>query len=170
VIQDVTEYIVIADDAEQPEFESLWGRVDQMLDDQFVNTSGVTGVSKWESILNIKPKGTDSLEARRFRILTRLNEKLPYTLRMLESMLTTLCGEGQFSLDRDVLARKITIRIGLAARENFEDVAALLQKVIPANMIIDLELKYNRHEMWSQYTHAQLAAYTHYQLRNEVLA
>jgi len=45
-----------------------------------------------------------------------------------------------------------------------------LQRVIPANMIIDLRLIYNQHLTLKQFTHAHLQTYTHNQLRNEVIS
>ena len=50
------------------------------------------------------------------------------------------------------------------------DAAALLDRVVPVNLTVDLSLRYNQHQTLLGRTHAALAAYTHDQLRNEVLA
>ena len=50
------------------------------------------------------------------------------------------------------------------------DTAALLDRVVPVNLTVDLSLRYNQHQTLLGRTHAALAAYTHDQLRNEVLA
>ena len=98
VVRDYAEFKGISE-AEQPEFESAWGSSDDLLNNQFISTAGNLGLSRWEKILGITPKGTDTLEDRRFRILTRLNEELPYTLPQLRNILETLCGSGNYSAE-----------------------------------------------------------------------
>lgn len=154
---------------EQPEFEQAWNRADEVLNNQFVLTAGNLGLSRWEEILGIIPKATDTLEDRRFRVLTRLNEELPYTLPQLRNILQTLCGEGNFSAEIESDTYELIVKIGLAARRNFSDVEALLERVSPENLTINLSQLYNTHAELGRFTHAQLAAYSHYDLRNEVM-
>ncbi|WP_369681129.1 hypothetical protein [Anaerotruncus colihominis] len=42
-------------------------------------------------MLGIRPRGTDSVEARRAAVLARLNEQLPFTERTLRLMLDGVC-------------------------------------------------------------------------------
>ena len=115
------------------------------------------------------PDGTDSLEDRRFRILTRINEELPYTLPQLRNILETLCGPGNYSADVAEGTYHLIVKIGLAAKNNFTDVESLLNRVVPQNLIVTLLQLYNTHAELGRFTHSQLAAHTHDQLRNEVL-
>lgn len=138
-------------------------------DNQFIESLDEEGVQRHEKILSIKPRATDSLEDRRFRILARYNEQLPYTIRRLYQQLIALCGEGGFSLNRNTAEKKITVKVALTAKNNFTDVGKLMDKEIPQNMIIDLSLLYNQHSTLAQFTHSQLATFTHDQLRNEVI-
>lgn len=154
---------------EQPELEAVWQGAQGALNDQFVQSATANGVARWERILHIAPKGTEDLDARKFRILTRLNEQLPYTTRTLEGQLMTLCGEDGYSVEVRGAEYTLIIRIALTAKSNFEDVEKLLHRVVPANMLIDLALKYNQYLTLKSFTHAQLARYTHKELRNEVL-
>ncbi|MDF2989444.1 MAG: hypothetical protein K0R50_4954, partial [Eubacterium sp.] len=85
--------------AENPELLSIWGILEDVLKDQFVADSTENGIKRWETILKIFPKGSDTLDIRKFRILARLNEKLPYTKRTLERQLTVLCGEDGYSVN-----------------------------------------------------------------------
>lgn len=168
VVRDYAEFKGISE-AEQPEFESAWGSSDDLLNNQFISTAGNLGLSRWEKILGITPKGTDTLEDRRFRILTRLNEELPYTLPQLRTILETLCGSGNYSAEVMEGTYQLIVKIGLAAKNNFSDVESLLDRVVPQNLIVTLLQLYNTHAELGRFTHAQLAAYTHNQLRNEVL-
>lgn len=154
---------------EQPEFEQVWNRADELLDNQFVLTAGNLGLSRWEEILGIVPKATDTLDDRRFRVLTRLNEELPYTLPQLRNILQTLCGEGNFSAEIEAETYELIVKIGLAAKRHFSDVKALLERVSPENLMINLSQLYNTHAELARFTYTQLAAYSHQGLRNEVL-
>lgn len=58
VVRDYAEFQGITG-AEQPEFENAWAAVDDLLNNQFIKTAGNLGLSRWEKILGITPKGTD---------------------------------------------------------------------------------------------------------------
>ena len=135
VIRNVREYQAIMKDGEQAEVAALWDAVDAAFNDQFVNSATLNGVQRWESILGIQPKGTDSLDARKFRILSRLNEQLPYTLPVLKNMLQSLCGEDGYSIEVQNDLYTLKIKIALVAKSNFDDVDVLLKRVVPENMI-----------------------------------
>lgn len=169
ILKEVKELKAIAD-SENPELQSLWTSIANALSDQFVNDATEYGVSRLEKILKIVAKGTDSLDDRKFRILTRLNEQLPHTYRTLQNQLANLCGEDGYTLTLNHSQYTMTVRVALTAKSNFNDVDALLQRVTPANIVIDLSLMYNQHQTLAQLTHQQLSAYTHDQLRNEVIA
>jgi len=169
ILRGVREYIYLFT-TEQNEIETLWNAVDDAFSDQFIADATVNGVKRWEKILGIKPKVTDRLEDRKFRILARLSEQLPFTLKTLEQQLISLCGEGNFKIEVDNQNYLVIVRLALTSQEVLNNLAALLNRIVPANMVIDLKFKYNKHSMFTDkaYSHYQLRSYTHNQLRNEV--
>lgn len=158
---------VVTLEAESPEFELIWKALDQVLNNEFVETADDLGISRWEKILGIFPNSTDTLENRRFRIMAKMIETRPYTVAQLNGILRNLCGEDNYTVQ--VSGYVLVVRIGLTASSNFDDIAALLQKISPANMVIDLSLAYNQHQSLLPMTHAQLAAMTHHEIRNEIM-
>lgn len=168
VVRDYPEYQGITG-SEQTEFERAWASADDLLNNQFITTAGSVGLSRWEKILGITPKGTDTLEDRRFRVMTRINEETPYTIPKLRNILETICGAGNYSAEVMEGTYQLVVKIGLEAKSNFSDVEALLDRVIPQNMIVNLFQLYNTHAELGRLTHAQLSSYTCHQLRNEVL-
>lgn len=156
--------------AENAEIERLRTAYLNLFNDQFIQTATENGIERLESIMGIVPKGTDSLDVRRFRLLARKQEKLPYTKWTLPEQLAALCGSDGYSLNIDHAARKIAVRVALTAKGMYESVELLLLKQRPANMVIDLSLLYNQYSTISPLTHAHLSAYTHDQLRNEVVS
>lgn len=155
--------------AEQHRIDSMWDSAEAAFADQFIQEATEYGVSRWESMLVINPKDTDTLPERKFRILTRLNQELPYTLRGLERSLTSLCGADGYEVTVHAAEYHIEIRLALGNKNNYADVESLLQKMIPANMTQYIQIMYNNHNVLAKFTHRHLAAYTYDSLRNEVL-
>ena len=153
---------------EQPEFDDLWDACQDTLDDQFVLSATENGVKRWERIMGIIPKGTDTLDERKFRILSKMNQELPYTITKLKESLTTLCGQGNFYIDLQAENYHIEVRLALANKSNYNDVVDLLTKMIPANLTQWVQIMYNSHSVVGKFTHNELTSYTHEQLRNEV--
>jgi len=169
IIRDVREYKAIMNDAEQPEMVDSWGAVEDAMNDQFIVDATENGVKRWEKILGIVPQATLTLDERKFTILTRINEQLPFTLRTLEESLKSLCGEDGYVVQLQANEYILVVKVALVAVQNYNDVERLLQRIVPANMIIQLSIIYNTHEVLEAFTHQRLHNYTHYQLRNEVI-
>lgn len=168
VVAKIKEYQEIAE-AENEELGNLWDQIDIVMSDQYVESATERGVRRWEEKLGISPRATESLEDRKFRILSRFNEQLPYTVRSLHERLKALCGADGYTLEVDKVNYSVKVRIELTVRFQFEIVANLLEEIVPLNMLLDVEIRYNQHSMFSKFTHAQLSKYTHKQLRNEVI-
>jgi hypothetical protein len=166
-MQEYREIAVIME-TEQVEIDKLWTESDNALMDQFILDATENGVKRWESMLGISPKGTDTLDERKFRILTKLNQELPYTIRKLEQALSNLCGEDGYSIELKAAEYHIQVKLAVGNHKNYSEVENILKKMIPANLTQYIELMYNTNSMLTQFTHAQLSAYTHEQLRNEV--
>ena len=175
----ILDYIppVLADAEEQkqiskalnPEINMLWAEIERAQNNQFISSSDEYGVAHRENMLSIKPKNTETLDDRKFRLLSREIEKLPYTYRVLKNKLKALCGENGYTLNIDYDNEIIKVRVDLISKKAYEEVELMLEKMSPLNMIIDLYLLYNSHKILSGFTHRQLNQYTHKQLREEVL-
>jgi hypothetical protein len=156
-------------ETEAPEFEKLQKNLSNVLKDFFVQDATERGVLRWEKLLKIVPKVTDSLDDRKFKIITKIIKQLPYTHRRLNYLLEGFCGD-EYSLQIEHDLYKITVRINLTVKNNFNDVQNLLETMVPANLIIDLSLMFNQHVTVSQFTHGELSEWTHNYIRNEVLS
>jgi len=168
ILRDVREFKAIYDDGQQPEIEALWRVFSDAMNDQFVTTATENGVRRWENILGIRPRGTDTLDARKFRILARLNEQLPYTYRTLENMLAALCGADGYAMDLQADIYTLSVKVGLIAKENVDDVSDLLAKVVPANMIIELSILFNTWLVIKSKTWGQIKTRTWRGVKEEV--
>jgi hypothetical protein len=139
IMKEFREFQSIAN-AENPEISSLWGVLENVLNDQFVSDSTENGVKRWESVLMIVPKNTETLDIRKFRISTRLNEQLPYTFTSLEQKLANLCGKDGFTMTLNSGTYTLKVRVELSAKGKYDEVDALLNRIVPVNLLIDLSL------------------------------
>lgn len=168
VLKEVRELKAILE-AEQHEVLDLWIALENALNDQFINDATENGVIRLESILKIVPKAADTLDDRKFRILARFNEQLPYTLRVLEKRLITLCGSDGFTMELFNTTYTLKVRIELAAKGQYDAVDSLIRRIAPANLVIDLDLRYKLYNELEPFTYGHLESYTYDQLRNEVI-
>lgn len=154
---------------EQPEIDRLHDAADAVLDAQFISTAGETAIARYEKIFGITPMDTDTLDERRFRVLTRINTQLPFSVRRLRQQLATLCGADGYKLEVNGDRYTLTVKVALTAKRNQQAVEELLADIVPANMVCTTSLLYNQHADLTRFTHAQLALLTHFEIREEVL-
>ncbi|MDO4765146.1 MAG: DUF2313 domain-containing protein [Eubacteriales bacterium] len=166
VIAEVKDYQELMK-TEQVEIEKLWQKAHQALENQFIESTDEQAIGRYELMLNISPKATDDLELRRFRVLSRYNEQLPYTYAKMMEQLKALCGENGVKVELNGLS--LTVKVELAAKGKVDEVRKLLDRMIPANVMVDVMLLYNQWKQAKGLKWGQVKNKTWGQLRNEVL-
>lgn len=104
--------------------------------DRFVLEATEHGLRRWEKVLKIHRRSTDTLEERRFRILAKMNNRLPYTFRALIQRLNAICGEGKYQVFLDANAYELNFEFF----EKIADVKLLkdtMEEMIPVNLALD---------------------------------
>lgn len=134
VLQNVLEfrYLMLA---EQPEFDHLLDIYEEVLDAQFVLTAGERALGRYEDIFGISSSVTDTIEERRLRVLAKMLERLPYTIRRLREMLAALCGDNGYEIELNHNKYEIVIRLIEQSASVAESVRDMLIRVIPANLL-----------------------------------
>lgn len=144
--------------------------VKNVFKDQFINTSTEDGVKRYEDMLKIVSKSSESLDVRKFRLFVRFNEKLPYTISKLREQLEILCGGAEeYIAEIDTVRFNLTVKISLKVKRMIEEVREMLERMVPLNVCIDLDLMYNQHLTVGNFKHKFLRKYTHKGVRDEVL-
>lgn len=154
---------------EQIAEEAIWRELDYLKRESRVQDSEDDGLEHWEGILEFRPLDTDTIDIRRLRIKGKLNETLPYTYRVICSMLEALCGENGVEVERRIEDYIFSVKVALKSKKLKAEVEKLLDTILPENMILEVSLKYNTYRVLSKKTYAELAAFTHRQLREEEL-
>lgn len=154
--------------SEQEEINRVISASEDVLNDQFIMTATERGISRWESTLGIKPKGTATLEERRFAVIARMNRELPYTVTKLNETLTTICGAGNFDVKVYPNEYHVEVKLALANQNHYQEVVDLLTTMIPANLTYTVQILFNTNSVLSKFKHSELVNYTHDTLRKEV--
>jgi len=168
IMQELKEFQKIAE-IEDVFIEKLWQEIENIVDDQFIQTATEKGIARRERMLKISPFADDTLETRRFRVQGLWNDKLPYTYRVLLERLDSLCGPDGYVMELNAGEYSLNIKIELTRKRMFDEVVKISRQMVPANIVVTVELRYNQHITLANFTHGQLGQYTHYQLENEVI-
>ena len=141
----------------------------ETLDDNiFLEDMHEDHIVRWENILKISPATDDTWDDRRFRVKTKVLERLPYSYRVTINKLETLVPDG---LSVVVSDDRLHIDISLALRsvKMLADVNELMEKMLPLNMTFTIIILYNQYSIYiNRWTHGQMHAYTHEQLRSNI--
>ena len=142
------------------ELSKLYDHVKYIVDNSFIESSSEEIIGKWENYLRITPNGTDTLDERKFRILTKLNDCPPYTDQYLVNKLTEICGSDNFHIYKEYDQYKLTVEISLDSQANTNTVIDLVKSIIPANLELTVRTFRTRHYELEPFTHNDLAKYS----------
>jgi len=168
VLKDVTEMRAIMA-AETPGVQAIWQACEDCMNDQFITEATEKGIARREKMLNITPFATDTLEDRRFRLLVRYSETIPYTRKSLAAMIESLCGVGCYALTITTTTFTVNVKVALAAKKQDSIIVDLLERVLPYNMVFTVELLYNTWARILPYTWGEIGALTWEQVKEEDL-
>lgn len=154
--------------AEEPEIKLLLEATDHALNNMFIETADEYGIERFESMMGIYPEEGDTLDTRRFRVLIKWSDKLPYTEEALKVLLETLCGKDGFMIISDYANYSLSVKLALYNENNVGQVEELLDRVVPANIVTQVIL-FNTHDALTVCTHEQLSQYTHKGVREAIL-
>lgn len=137
-LQDVREFKIIAN-IEDIELEKIKAQIEEILKETIVKTANSYGLTRYEKIYNIEEPANDII-VRRYNILAKINNRVPYTINWLKNKLNNTIGEDNYRINIDY--DKMILEIEILAI--FKDVAIVLYKdlreQLPANMQVAVNL------------------------------
>ena len=137
---------------------------------QWIGTSGERGLERREKIMGISVlKGTSDDERRKI-IMSKWNNYIPYTYYTIRSWLESICGKDNFELRIDYEGYKVIIELGLDFKNYENMIYSECRVMIPANMILILNIIYTRHSELTPFTYSGLSIYTHRGIRENEIA
>ena len=126
-----------------------------------------TTCERYEKMLSLVAKDTDTLNDRKFRIRGKILDALPYSYRSIIKQLDSLCTAG-YTLSAEENLTGLTVKVALSSKAMKEDIAHLLENVIPLNMWLDVLVLWNNYARVGEKTHKELGTKTQEAIREEV--
>lgn len=120
------------------EIDKLRNKLQQLQDNQFIETANHEGLRKYEQMLNIPFTG--DMETRKFNILNKYNSTIPFTIRWLKNTLSTTLGNGNFLVDMDYENYMLSISIVKEKEQFINTLQKDLRKKIPANLVLKISV------------------------------
>lgn len=124
--------------AEGEEIKRLYGAVDTLWNNGYIQTADYTGIKRWESLLSAKPYPGDGLEERRASVLLKWNQQLPYTLQRLRERLDAAAGEEDYEIRLDYSNYTLNLMLYPAQPQIQRMVRDMVAQMIPANILLDM--------------------------------
>ena len=141
VLANADEFKLIAK-LENAEFKSVWQEACKWFLNTFVYDTDLQGIKRWEDMLKIIPKSTETLEDRRINILVKINSMLPYTIRRLKQILDLKYGENN-AIPTTTKNYELLIDFNVKTELNARIMRCLLRSIIPANLIFKIIINCN---------------------------
>lgn len=139
ILRNIKEFKEIAK-TEEPELRYILEAIDRTLSNMFIETADEYGIKRFEDMMGLYPNKGDSLETRRFNVLIKWNDKVPYTDKELYNRLLSLCGGAdKFEITEKYKEYLIEIVTHLGVNGAFDAVTNLLEEMLPCNIVLDLK-------------------------------
>ncbi|MBS5822397.1 MAG: DUF2313 domain-containing protein [Clostridium argentinense] len=135
VLREYEEFKVITN-AEDPEFKIIFDVSEKVRNNMFIKYCDLDGIKKYENLLGIRPSNKDTLEDRIFRVLSRWNDRVPYTWKVLIDKLDMLCGKGNYEIKLIHNDYTIDLETHLNTPTQMNELLYMLDVMIPCNLIV----------------------------------
>ena len=136
IMKDIREFQKISE-VENAELNELWSSIDAVFKDEFISDITENGATRWEKMLKLYPKVTDTLELRRSRILFKINSILPYTHKKLQQMFDGMYGVEKIKVVSDKYNNyEIWLNLSNELLLKSGEIRKFTRIIIPANLAI----------------------------------
>ena len=137
ILREIEELIKIAN-VEDPVLTALWLEIEKLVDNQFILTADDEGIKRREVMHRLKVSNTESLEARRLRLMALYSDELPYTRPYLKRYLDGLLGVNNYDLVVDPKNKLLELDIESTFKELISIIEERLEQIVPQNTLLNL--------------------------------
>ena len=154
-VKDTREFQILAE-IESPILEEERKAKEDLEADQWIITATERGLKRRAKLLNIVREEDESLEDFRQRILFLWNHHRPYTYFHLLDWLEGICDKDNVKVDMQYDLYYLHIEIRLIKKQLQQEIIKTVRKMIPANITLDVTLRYNLYGEFKPYTYGEL--------------
>lgn len=149
----------------QRELELLMNCVNTVANDNFIESSSVNGLKRFAKSLNLDEKYLSASNLR-FLLNTVMMDKRPYTLKMINNLLLSICENNGFVIDCDTDNECLYVKLNLGNKDKFDILFDFLDRIVPANMYLSVDYLYNPYSLYHGAMYASLNEYTYSELKS----
>jgi len=150
---------------EEVGYNRLEKQIGDFVNESYIETASEYGVGRYENIINQNSPANMDLEKRKVLLKSKYFVRTPITIFNLEEYLDISIGHINYVYT--LIGYTLSVKLNLATSYMMDIVRNDLRKMIPANIILDVGILYNKHEDLKPYTHAVLATHTHQNIRED---
>ena len=136
--------------------------IEAIENDMNISTMSKQMAQRYETYLDIAAQDNDTLEEKRFRVKSIINERAPYTLEVLISRLETVAGKENIRVSQS--GNHVTVKLALEQRKMYDCIVELVEDIVPLDQLVTIDVMYNRWQDWQDCKYRQLSQYTWEQL------
>jgi len=122
-------------DVETDLLQELSNHIKSLQSNQYISTADSQTIAMYEQMLRINVDNGDTLELRRFRVLTRIASQKPYTLNYLRELLSSFGGPVE--LDMLYNDYKLLISMSFERQGEVSEIEYIFRSVVPANIVVE---------------------------------
>ncbi len=124
-------------DVEQKLFDDLEVQINLAKSNQYVSTADSKTIAIYEQMLGIVTDPLDSLELRRFRVLTRLTTQKPYTLKYLQEVLSSFGDPAELTMFYNEY--RLLVEMNFEKLGQVSEIEYIFRTVVPANILVEAQ-------------------------------
>lgn len=134
--EDIVETDVLMD-VEQGLFDDLETQINLAQSNQYVSTADAKTIVIYEQMLGIVSDPLDSLELRRFRVLTRLTTQKPYTMRYLQEVLSSFGDPAELTMFYNEY--RFLVEMNFEKLGQVSEIEYIFRTIVPANVLVEAQ-------------------------------
>lgn len=121
---------------EDVELQALWDAMCDIFYNQFISTMTAYGLQQWETIFDVMPKASDTLQDRRTRILQLLMGTRPYTTLSFQRILDSIYGPGNVTIHVNNDRYEFWLDISGDVLNKANSIREFVEIIVPKNLLI----------------------------------
>lgn len=129
---------------------------DTVVNNQWILTAEKSGLLRQAKMMGFLGAETMETEELREEILYRWNSRSPYTTFHLQDWLDGCCGEGTYRVNLEREKYRLQLVLELSVKEKRDFLEKHLRKIVPANLILDVDLNVNTYGDLEVLTYGQI--------------
>lgn len=148
----------ILGEIESPILEEAAAAGAEIVQNQWILTAARSGLLRLAGIMRLTGAAAMETEALRAEILFRWNSRSPYTEFSLRDWLDSFCGADGYRMALEREAYTLTLTLELREKEKKTFLETYLRRILPANLLLRVQLNTNTHGRLHCMTHGQMHA------------